>query len=246
MPEYLKNVYFILYVLIIFLNPLNFIYLCIYWITYRKIRREITLWCSRARRCASIHVPLIVRSVKWHGVHSCLNVCRWMGRGRSYICFRTLSQNTWLFRRTGRARPLGGGIRAHGHSPQRWIPTPWLSGCILLLLLPRWSRPWWQGMGSSRVRCTAVATSPSASLVATGARAVVGAVFATLRGVFRKSRLSCVHGSMRAGVCHFFHTDFFQGEHGASLIECRKRVALANQSGNTAVSFWESRYQLKD
>ena len=45
---------------------------------------------------------------------------------------------------------------------------------------------------------------------------------------------------------HLSHTSFFQSEHGTSLVECRKRVALANHSRNTAVSFWETRDQLKD
>jgi len=75
------------------------------------------------------------------------------------------------------------------------------------------------------------------ALVATRARTNVGATVATLRGVFRRSLLSGVHGSMRAGACHFSHTGFFQSEHGASLVECRKRVTLANQGGNTAISF---------
>jgi len=99
---------------------------------------------------------------------------------------------------------------------------------------------------SSRLRCTTVTTSPSATLVATGARTIVGAAVATLRGVFNRFRLSGVHGSMRACVCRFSQTGFFQSEHGASLIECRKWITLANQGDNTAVSFWKTRYQLKN
>ena len=62
---------------------------------------------------------------------------------------------------------------------------------------------------------------PFATLVNTEARKVSWAAVAMLRGVFRS-------------------------EHGTSLIECRKRVALTNQSGKTTVSFWETIYQLKD
>jgi len=54
--------------------------------------------------------------------------------------------------------------------------------------------------------------------------------------------LSGVHGNMRDGACHFGHTGFFQSEHGASLIECMKRITLVNQGGNTALSFWKTRY----
>jgi len=79
-----------------------------------------------------------------------------------------------------------------------------------------------------------------------GARTVVGAVVATLRGVFSRSRLSGVHSSLRSCAFHFSHTSFFQSERGTSLIECQKRVALANQSSNIAVSFWETGDQLKD
>jgi len=99
------------------------------------------------------------------------------------------------------------------------------------------------GAASSRLRSTSITTPPSATLVATRARTIVGAAVATLRGVFRRSLLSGVHGSMRVGACHFSHTGFFQSEHG---VECRKRVTLANQGGNTAVSFWKTRYHLKN
>jgi hypothetical protein len=47
-------------------------------------------------------------------------------------------------------------------------------------------------------------------------------------------------------ACAGKHTSFSQSEHVTNLIECRKRVALENQSGNIAVSFWKTRYQLKD
>ena len=77
-----------------------------------------------------------------------------------------------------------------------------------------------RGIGSSSLRCTAFAISPTATLITAGARTVAGAAVATLRGVFSRSRLSGVHGSMRSCACHFSHTNFFQSEHGTSLIKC--------------------------
>ncbi|MCI48312.1 hypothetical protein A2U01_0069555, partial [Trifolium medium] len=48
-----------------------------------------------------------------------------------------------------------------------------------------------------------------------------------------------MHGSMRISACHFSHIGFFQS--GES-----RWITLANQGGNTAVSFGKTRYQLKN
>ncbi|MCI65296.1 hypothetical protein A2U01_0086554 [Trifolium medium] len=54
---------------------------------------------------------------------------------------------------------------------------------------------------------------PLRNLVSAIARIVSWAAIATLIGVFSRSMLIGVHGSMRTGAYHFSHTSFFQSEH---------------------------------
>lgn len=91
-----------------------------------------------------------------------------------------------------------------------------------------------------------VTTLPASTLVSTRASTVAWAMISTLRCVLQRSLLSGVHDGMRTSASHFIHTNFFQSEHGAILIESRKRITLDNQAGDTKVSFWKTRYQLKN
>jgi hypothetical protein len=54
-----------------------------------------------------------------------------------------------------------------------------------------------------------VTTSPTAALVATRVRMVVGVAVAMLRGVVIRLLLSGVQCTMRIGACHFSHTSLF-------------------------------------
>lgn len=146
--------------------------------------------------------------------------------------------------RTSKTCPLRCGIRARRHNPWWQSPTSWLPDRVLLLLLPMRIEPWWRGVESSRMRTMMVTALPASALVSTRASTISWAAIAMLRFVLRRPLLSGVHDGMRTGASHFIHTSFFQSEHGAVLIESRKRITLDNQASDTTVSFWKMRYQL--